>query len=114
MEKYPAEVVEFTVAPQVNPVEGLPYHEWLIEFGKEPEQMEQFAAELDRQLVKQNPYYEDLIEGRILRSLVIRSLRPNAFRQLMKSRGKLGDHNKTPHLVINRYYVVDLIVFAKE
>ena len=28
---------EFTVAPQVNPKEGLPYHEWFIEFEKEPE-----------------------------------------------------------------------------
>lgn len=114
MEKYPAEVVEFTVAPQVNPVEGLPYHEWLIEFGKEPEQMEQFASELDRQLVKQNPYYEDLIEGRILRSLVIRSLRPNAFRQLMKSRGKLGGQNKVPRLANDRTHADALMEFAKE
>jgi hypothetical protein len=28
---------EFTVAPQISPVSGLPYHEWFIEFENEPE-----------------------------------------------------------------------------
>jgi hypothetical protein len=30
-------VNEFTVAPQISPVSGLPYHEWFIEFENEPE-----------------------------------------------------------------------------
>lgn len=112
MEKYPAEVVEFTVAPQVNPEEGLPYHEWLIEFGREPENMELFAAELDRQLVRQNSYYEDLVEGKILRPLVIRSLKPHAFRQLMKSRGKLGGQNKVPRLANDRSHADALMEYS--
>lgn len=102
LKKWPAEVVEFTVAPQVNPKEGLPYHEWFIEFGREPEDMDVFAAELDRQMVKQNTYYQDLIEGRILRPLVITRLEPHAFRKLMKARGKLGGQNKVPRLSNDR------------
>lgn len=38
-----AQISEFTIAPQVNPEQGLPYHEWLIEFDKAPEQMNLFA-----------------------------------------------------------------------
>ena len=102
IEKHPAEVVELTVAPQVNPDNGLPYHEWFIEFGREPENLDAFAEELDRQMVAQNAYYEDLIVGRILRPLVITRLVPNAFRHLMKSRGKLGGQNKVPRLANDR------------
>src|SRR5690625_3537251 len=40
-----AQISEFTIAPQVNPDEGLPYHEWLIEFAKEPEDLENFRSE---------------------------------------------------------------------
>ena len=36
LEKHPTEVNEFHVAPQVNLEQGLPYHEWFIEFKKEP------------------------------------------------------------------------------
>jgi len=112
--KYPAEVVEFTVAPQVNPAEGLPYHEWFIEFGKKPEDLMQFAAELDRQMVVQNSYYEDLITGKILRPLVVRPLRSHAFRQLMKSRGKLGGQNKVPRLANDRSHADALERYAED
>ena len=54
--KYPASVTEFTVAPQVNPIDGLPYHEWFIESEKHPEDIAQFTAELDIQMRLQNVY----------------------------------------------------------
>src|SRR5690606_31121183 len=56
-----AVVNEFSVAPQINPSEGLPYHEWLIEFEKEPENVDDFALKIDQALRKQNVYYDDLI-----------------------------------------------------
>lgn len=102
LKKWPAEVVELTVAPQVNPEEGLPYHEWFIEFGREPEDLEAFQADLDREMVRQNAYYEDLIVGHILRPLVVTRLAPEAFRNLMKARGKLGGQNKVPRLANDR------------
>jgi hypothetical protein len=43
------DVIEFTVAPQVNPAEGqLPYHEWFIEFGSEPKDLKAFALKSTR------------------------------------------------------------------
>src|SRR5690606_23563471 len=97
-----AKIVEFTVAPQVNPESGLPYHEWLIEFGWEPDNLKEFSAELDRQMVLQNSYYEDLIVGNILCPLRITPLAKDAFRNHMKSRGKLGGQNKVPRLANDR------------
>ena len=100
--KYAAEVVEFTVAPQVNPTSGLPYHEWLVEFSSPPTDPDGFALALDAAMVKQNTYYADLIEGKILRPLRLTSLAAGSFRRYMKSQGKLGGQNKVPRLSDNR------------
>ncbi|PTT21554.1 hypothetical protein DBR28_20180 [Chryseobacterium sp. HMWF028] len=102
LEKYPAQITEFHLAPQVNPEEGLPYHEWLIEFEKEPENLELFRDELDQQLRARNTYYDDLISGNILQKLHITRLKKNAFHEYAKSQGKLGGQNKTPRLANDR------------
>ena len=102
VQQYGAEVTEFTVAPQVNPTEGLPYHEWFVEFSRPPDDLTSFAADLDVALVRRNSYYRDLIEGKVLRPLVLRALPAGAFRRYMKSRGKLGGQNKVPRLSNDR------------
>jgi acyl-CoA synthetase (AMP-forming)/AMP-acid ligase II len=102
-EKYGARVVEFTVAPQVNPPEGgLPYHEWLVSFEKEPTDTKSFAGELDLAMQEKNIYYKDLIVGNILQCLKIKVLAPDAFIQYMKTQGKLGGQNKVPRLSNDR------------
>lgn len=103
MEKFPeAEVVEFTVAPQVTPANGLPHHEWLVEFSRPPHDAKSFASELDNQLRALNTYYDDLISGSILRPLELRQLRKNSFIDYMKGLGKLGGQNKAPRLSNDR------------
>src|SRR6185436_12266553 len=75
-----AEVVEFTVAPQVSPANGeLPHHEWFIEFATPPQNPESFREALDKNLQELNVYYRDLIQGHVLQSLKIQSLRKDAF-----------------------------------
>jgi hypothetical protein len=101
--EFNAEVIEFTVAPQVTPSDStLPYHEWFVEFATEPNDMNAFANKLDELLQKKNIYYADLIQGNILRPLIVRSLNKNAFIDYMKSEGKLGGQNKVPRLSNDR------------
>jgi len=95
-------VNEFTVAPQINPEEGLPYHEWLIEFENEPENLQDFIIALEQSLQQQNSYYLDLIEGKVLRPLKITKIVTNGFQMYMKSIGKLGGQNKIPRLSNDR------------
>ncbi len=112
--KYNTEITEFTVAPQVSPeAPGLPYHEWFVEFIREPENIESFVAAVDEALQKKNIYYKDLIEGKILRPLVMRSLNAGAFREYMKSEGKLGGQNKVPRLSNDRKIADKLIQWIK-
>jgi phenylacetate-coenzyme A ligase PaaK-like adenylate-forming protein len=102
MENTTISVNEFTVAPQINPNQGLPYHEWFIEFENTPENMDEFAVKIDNAMRKQNVYYDDLIVGKVLRTLVITKVSKNGFQEYMKSIGKLGGQNKLPRLSNDR------------
>ncbi len=95
-------VSEFTVAPQVNPSEGLPYHQWFIEFESAPENLDDFSKKIDASMQAQNIYYLDLIEGKILKPLVISRVKKGGFHKYMKSIGKFGGQNKIPQLSDNR------------
>jgi len=95
-------VTEFTLAPLVDNPEGLPCHQWFVEFSKEPDDMERFASILDQRLQEKNPYYKDLVSGNILQPAIVESLPDGSFNRYMKSIGKLGGQNKVPHLSNDR------------
>jgi len=96
-------IVEFTVAPQVNPLKDeLPFHEWFIEFKIKPKDMALFARKLDRKVQSRNSYYKDLIEGKVLQTLRIRSIVQNGFQSFMKKEGKIVGQNKIVHLSNDR------------
>lgn len=95
-------VNEFTVAPQIAPETGLPYHEWFIEFENEPNNLDEFALAIDNAMRKQNVYYDDLIVGKVLQTVKITKVSKNGFQEYMKSIGKLGGQNKLPRLSNDR------------
>lgn len=95
-------VNEFTVAPQSNPEKGLPYHEWFIEFEKNPNNIVDLAMGIDNSMQRQNSYYFDLIKGKILKPLVVTVVKKGGFQNYMKSVGKLGGQNKVPRLSNDR------------
>lgn len=96
------QVTEFTVAPQINPDQGLPYHEWCIEFENEPLDISVMAKKMDQSMQQQNSYYFDLIEGNVLQPLKVTVIKKNGFQEYMKSIGKLGGQNKLPRLSNDR------------
>jgi len=108
MENTNIRVNEFTVAPQIAPISGLPYHEWFIEFENEPENLSAFALKIDNEMRKQNSYYDDLIVGKVLQTVVISKVSKNGFQDYMKSIGKLGGQNKIPRLSNDRK-IADLL-----
>ncbi|MBP6311177.1 MAG: GH3 auxin-responsive promoter family protein [Flavobacteriales bacterium] len=108
MAQVPCEVAEFTVAPQLAPNEGLPYHEWHVEFAAPPEDMAHLTLLIDEAMQRRNPYYKDLITGKVLRPLKIRSLPRGAFASWMKARGMNDAQSKVPRLGNDRRYVEGL------
>lgn len=110
IEKYDFTITEFTVAPQTKTNEGeLPYHEWFIEFDSEPDNLEELRDFIEASMRKQNSYYLDLTEGKVLQKLKIRRLQSNSFNRYMKSQGKLGGQNKIPRLSNDRKIADQLI-----
>ena len=103
------EITEFTVAPQVAPADGsLPYHEWYVEFVNSPADLNSFSMKVDKTLQSLNSYYFDLVEGKVLQPLIMHSLKKDAFRDYMKSKGKLGGQNKVPRLSNDRLIADEL------
>ena len=97
-------IQEFTVAPQIKPPEGegLPYHEWFIEFNDVLDNTCILAQKIDHYLQEQNSYYKDLITGKILQPLKITPVKTGGFTEYMKSQGRLGGQNKLPRLANDR------------
>ena len=107
------EIIEFTVSPMVNPQQGLPYHEWWIEFENSNLDLEDISNSLDSKIQKKNIYYKDLIEGRVLKKLKIVEVKKGGFNLYMKSIGKFGGQNKVPKLSNDRVFVDGLKKFSK-
>tara|TARA_Y100001978_G_scaffold201406_1_gene219694 strand:- start:482 stop:1975 length:1494 start_codon:yes stop_codon:yes gene_type:complete len=100
--KFGGEVFSFTVCPNINPENGLPHHDWFIEFIKKPANFSSFCEYLDTSLRKQNIYYNDLVKNNIIRPLVVNCVKVGSFNNYMKSIGKLGGQNKCPLLSNDR------------
>jgi hypothetical protein len=112
VERFPeVETIEFAVAPQVTPDQGLPLHEWYIEFATPPKDLAAFELALDEKLQKLNSYYEDLVVGKVLRPLAVIPLKRDSFRNYMKAKGKLGGQNKVPRLSNDRQIADELSAF---
>ncbi|MES2006279.1 MAG: GH3 auxin-responsive promoter family protein [Bacteroidota bacterium] len=106
-------ITEFTVAPLIQQDKGKSYHEWFIEFEKEPGNLQQFIRKLDHNLREKNVYYDDLVSGNILMPLQVRTVRKNGFIDYMKSIGKLGGQNKVPRLSNDRVIAEGLKAFVQ-
>lgn len=102
--KTDSEIEEFTVAPFFpDKVKELPYHEWLIEFRKEPSDIEEFAAHVDQKLrERNNDYNEHRSKDLSIDKPKIIPLRKGSFHNWMKSEGKLGGQHKVPRLKNDR------------
>ena len=108
------DIIEFTVSPMINPQNGLPYHEWWIEFDNSNLDLEDISNCLDKKMQKKNIYYKDLVKGKVLNRLKIVEVKKGVFNLYMKSLGKFGGQNKVPKLSNDRNFVEGLKKFSKQ
>ena len=105
-----AEVLEYTAAPIFMDQEGHCRHQWLIEFSRQPDDLQHFAAELDTALQAINSDYEAKRHKDItLQQLELISARQGLFNDWMRQRGKLGGQNKVPRLSNSRDNIEQLL-----
>ena len=105
-----AEVSEYTAAPVFMDANAKCRHQWLIEFAKRPQDLQQFADLLDKRLQEINSDYEAKRYKNItLQHLEIVEARQNLFNDWLKQRGKLGGQHKVPRLSNSRDIIEQLL-----
>ena len=105
-----AEVLEYTAAPVFMDANAKCRHQWLIEFSKQPADLQQFATLLDRRLQEINSDYEaKRYKDITLQHLEIIEARPGLFNDWLKLRGKLGGQHKVPRLSNSREIIEQLL-----
>jgi hypothetical protein len=92
-----ATIVEYTVAPNIKEDGTLPYHEWFIEFGLAPDNMQDFAARLDKKICERNFSYKDVVTHKAIEPLKITVIPKGGFETYLQSSGKTGLQQKIPH-----------------
>ena len=103
------EVIEYTVAPIFMDGKEKGAHEWMIEFKKNPNDIDQFRTILDETLQSLNSDYEaKRYNNMTLNPLVINLARPQLFYDWLKERDKLGGQHKIPRLSNQREYLEQL------
>ena len=109
-----AEVLEYTAAPVYMDAQAQCRHQWLIEFSREPEDLQQFGRLLDQKLQQINSDYEAKRYKNItLQPLEIVKARQGLFNEWLKMRGKLGGQNKVPRLCNEREHMDQLLKLNK-
>lgn len=111
-QKTGAVVKDYSAAPVYFSEEGNGAHEWLIEFEKEPKDLEGFTSELDIALKNINSDYEaKRYKDIALRMPLIKSVPLNTFTNWLSSKGKLGGQHKVPRLSNERTIIEDIKSF---
>lgn len=105
-----AQVLEYTAAPVYMDEHGKCRHQWLIEFSKEPEDINAFARILDLALQKINSDYEaKRYKDITLQPLEIIKARNGVFNDWLKQKGRLGGQHKIPRLSNKREYIEQIL-----
>ena len=110
-----AEVQEYTAAPVFMDDHAKCRHQWLIEFSRPPQDVQQFASLLDQHLQTVNSDYEaKRYKDITLQPLEIITARPGLFNDWLKRQGKLGGQHKVPRLSNERKYIEQLLALQEK
>lgn len=105
-----AQVLEYTAAPIFMDDNGKCRHQWLVEFSRMPEDVEQFAQILDSTLQRINSDYEaKRYKDITLQRLDMVVARPGLFNEWLASKGKLGGQHKVPRLSNSRKHIDEML-----
>ena len=105
-------ISEYTAAPIFLGEADSAAHEYLIEFEKQPPDIDKFVNELDNELKNLNSDYEAKRTADILlKKPVVNIMQEGTFFKWLKSKGKIGGQNKVPRLHNNRKYIDEILKF---
>ena len=105
-----AQVSEYTAAPVYMDARAKCRHQWLIEFSRQPDNLEHFAHLLDERLQQLNSDYEaKRFHDITLQHLEVIEARQGLVNDWLKAKGKLGGQHKVPRLSNSRKNIDELL-----
>ena len=114
-ERTNAVIREYTAAPVYLQTRQKGRHQWLIDFEKQPDNLEHFTEILDTTLKALNSDYEAKRYKSIALELPeVIIARPRLFYYWLKTKGKLGGQHKVPRLSNSRTYMEELLKLNTE
>jgi len=103
-------VHEYTAGPVFMGDNQKGAHQWIIEFEKEPSELDHFTMALDNALKSLNSDYEaKRHKNMALEKPHVLNAKKGTFYNWMKQRGKIGGQNKIPRLANDRKYLDELL-----
>lgn len=113
-EKTGAQVLEYTAAPVYMDKNAKCRHQWLIEFSKDPDNLERFEQALDEKLQELNSDYEAKRSHNVtLQHLEVVKAKEGLFNDWLKQKGRLGGQHKVPRLSNSRKNMDELLEMNK-
>lgn len=104
------EILDYTVAPIFMEGKEKGAHEWIVEFKKHPDNIDNFIELLDKNLQQVNSDYEaKRFNNMTLNKLVLHVAEENLFYNWLKKNDKLGGQHKIPRLSNSRNYLEELL-----
>ena len=109
-----AQVLDYSAAPVFMDANAKCRHQWLIEFARQPDNLEKFAEILDNTLQQINSDYEAKRQNNLaLQPLEIIVARSGLFHDWLDQKGKLGGQHKVPRLSNTRQYIEEMLLLNK-
>jgi hypothetical protein len=108
--KLNASVTDYTVAPKFHANSEKGSHQWMVEFSKHPNSLEQFVFQLDRELKMLNSDYDAKRQADLLLQMPEVVIVPSGtFQNWLRSKGKLGGQHKVPRLSNDRTLIEEIL-----
>lgn len=105
-----AAIKEYTGAPYFNKENQKRMHQWVVEFEKQPDDMEKFVEIFDESLRSVNSDYDaKRYKNLVLQRPLVVVGREKVFYDWLKERSKLGGQHKIPRLSNDRKFIEEIL-----
>ena len=110
IKKHKCKIVDYTVAPRFMQLGKKGNHDWIIEFSKDPKNINDFMLDLDLHIQDNNTDYKaKRFKNITLDKPILHYARKNLFYDWLKSKNKVGGQNKIPRLSNDRKFFDELL-----
>ena len=109
-----SQVENFTMSATIPDENGKGRHEWIIEFKKTPNDLNEYTRVLDKNMIKENgDYASRRVNDIVLDTPIVHQVPEGTFYNWMKSNNRLGGQYKVQRVSNSREHIENILNFIK-